>query len=464
MAQVLGPARVAPAHQPSRPPSRGAVFPARAPTARARSSASTPHRASTHRPHSRSTPGSLLYYRQPPPRPTRHGRAGGGLRRPLQRRQVHGHQHPAATRSGSRSPRARPAARSTSTNFSVAPVKVPDPQAFLVDLPGYGYAEVSGSAKFHWQGLLSDYVADAPPQLAGLVLMMDARRPFTDLDCQMVEWFLPTRRPIHVLLTKADKLTNNESANALRQTRRILAEYSAQMDQSAADERPTVLEPQASRHRGSPARGGRGGCPCRGTSRPWPRRRPPPDSLSIEPAKKSPLQATGTNFPPVRGAGTRSGRSSGEAPALREDNTRLSASMIAGRHKSLVFLSARDRGRPAAGFRGDARRVIRPAFRRAQLSPRSRHVRFTRVPPPPHASRRLFAPSDASKIILARRPDLPGASSWKAQNQRQQVASMPGVERVSVDLLLPSRRSTASKLGIPVIALFPAIDPSIKTP
>jgi len=113
--------------------------------------------------------------------------------------------------------------------FSVAPVKVPDPQAFLVDLPGYGYAEVSGSAKFHWQGLLSDYV-QTRQQLAGLVLMMDARRPFTDLDCQMVEWFLPTRRPIHVLLTKADKLTNNENANALRETRRILAEYSAQMD------------------------------------------------------------------------------------------------------------------------------------------------------------------------------------------------------------------------------------------
>ena len=117
--------------------------------------------------------------------------------------------------------------------FAVAPVKAPDPLAFLVDLPGYGYAQVSGSAKFHWQGLLSDYV-QTRTQLAGLVLMMDARRPFTDLDCQMVEWFLPTGRPIHVLLTKADKLTNSENALALRETRKILAGYAGQLDTPVA--------------------------------------------------------------------------------------------------------------------------------------------------------------------------------------------------------------------------------------
>ncbi len=113
--------------------------------------------------------------------------------------------------------------------FTVAPVKAEDPVGFLVDLPGYGYAQVSGSAKFHWQGLLSDYV-QTRQQLSGLILMMDARRPFTDLDCQMVEWFLPTGKPVHVLLTKADKLTNSENANALRETRRILAAYAEQME------------------------------------------------------------------------------------------------------------------------------------------------------------------------------------------------------------------------------------------
>ena len=112
--------------------------------------------------------------------------------------------------------------------FTVAPVKAPDPLAFLVDLPGYGYAEVSGSAKYHWQGLLSDYV-QSRTQLSGLILMMDSRRPFTDLDCQMVEWFLPTGKPIHVLLTKADKLTNSENAKALRETKQVLAGYAEQL-------------------------------------------------------------------------------------------------------------------------------------------------------------------------------------------------------------------------------------------
>jgi GTP-binding protein len=60
--------------------------------------------------------------------------------------------------------------------------------------------------------------------------MMDARRPFTDLDCQMVEWFLPTGKPIHVLLTKADKLTSNDASRALMAARKVLADYQAQID------------------------------------------------------------------------------------------------------------------------------------------------------------------------------------------------------------------------------------------
>ena len=97
-------------------------------------------------------------------------------------------------------------------------------RALMVDLPGYGYAQVSGSAKDHWQTLLGDYV-QRRDQLAALVLIMDSRRPFTALDLQMVEWFATTGKPIHCLLTKADKLNNNESANALRQARTVLASY-----------------------------------------------------------------------------------------------------------------------------------------------------------------------------------------------------------------------------------------------
>lgn len=104
------------------------------------------------------------------------------------------------------------------------PVKVDEIEAMLVDLPGYGYAEVSGTAKLHWQRLLGDYVQQRE-QLAALVLIMDSRRPFTDLDVQMLEWFAPSGKPIHCLLTKADKLNRNDQANVLRQARKILDSY-----------------------------------------------------------------------------------------------------------------------------------------------------------------------------------------------------------------------------------------------
>jgi GTP-binding protein len=104
------------------------------------------------------------------------------------------------------------------------PTKVEEIEALLVDLPGYGYAEVSGDAKLHWQKLLGDYV-QRREQLAALVLIMDARRPFTDLDVQMLEWFAPTGKPIHCILTKVDKLNRNESTNALRQAEQILDSY-----------------------------------------------------------------------------------------------------------------------------------------------------------------------------------------------------------------------------------------------
>ncbi len=64
--------------------------------------------------------------------------------------------------------------------------RVDEIRALLVDLPGYGYAEVSGSAKLHWQRLLGDYVQQRE-QLAALVLIMDARRPFTELNIQILK-------------------------------------------------------------------------------------------------------------------------------------------------------------------------------------------------------------------------------------------------------------------------------------
>jgi len=106
--------------------------------------------------------------------------------------------------------------------FSVG--KADEPTAHLVDLPGYGYAEVPGAAKAHWEALLSTYL-QSRSQLRGMILMMDSRRPCTDLDMQLIDWFAPTRKPILVLLTKSDKLTRQESTNALRETRKTLEEY-----------------------------------------------------------------------------------------------------------------------------------------------------------------------------------------------------------------------------------------------
>ncbi|MBS3936805.1 MAG: YihA family ribosome biogenesis GTP-binding protein [Sulfuritalea sp.] len=91
--------------------------------------------------------------------------------------------------------------------------------AALVDLPGYGYAEVPAAVRQKWQGLLEHYLTSRAA-LVGLVLIMDARRPFTDLDRQMIVWFGATGKPIHCLLTKADKLTRREQAEALADARR----------------------------------------------------------------------------------------------------------------------------------------------------------------------------------------------------------------------------------------------------
>jgi GTP-binding protein len=104
------------------------------------------------------------------------------------------------------------------------PTRTDEIAALLVDLPGYGYAEVSGSAKFHWQELLGDYV-QRREQLAGLILIMDARRPFTALDMQMLEWFAPTGKPIHCILTKVDKLNRNDSTQAIRSAKTLLASF-----------------------------------------------------------------------------------------------------------------------------------------------------------------------------------------------------------------------------------------------
>lgn len=101
--------------------------------------------------------------------------------------------------------------------FSVAPDR------YFVDLPGYGFAKVPEDVRKQWDELLGPYLQTREP-LKGLVVIMDSRRPLTDMDWQMLEWFAPTGRPIHVLLSKSDKLSRQEQTKALRHVRAELAD------------------------------------------------------------------------------------------------------------------------------------------------------------------------------------------------------------------------------------------------
>lgn len=94
---------------------------------------------------------------------------------------------------------------------------------YLVDLPGYGYAKVPEAMRKHWQLVLAAYLSQRF-SLHGLVLVMDSRHPLTPLDRQMLDWFGPTGKPIHVLLTKSDKLSRSEAMKTLNAVRKELQE------------------------------------------------------------------------------------------------------------------------------------------------------------------------------------------------------------------------------------------------
>ena len=94
----------------------------------------------------------------------------------------------------------------------------------MVDLPGYGYAQVPEAVRAHWVQLLGGYL-QTRAQLIGLVLVMDARHPLKELDKQMLEFFASTGKPVHILLSKADKLSKNEQIKTLAAVRRALQPF-----------------------------------------------------------------------------------------------------------------------------------------------------------------------------------------------------------------------------------------------
>lgn len=95
---------------------------------------------------------------------------------------------------------------------------------FMVDLPGYGYAQVPEAIRTHWVKLLGDYLQQRR-QLIGLILIMDARHPLKDLDMRMLDFFHITGRPVHILLSKADKLSKNDQIKTLGSVKKALKPY-----------------------------------------------------------------------------------------------------------------------------------------------------------------------------------------------------------------------------------------------
>lgn len=95
---------------------------------------------------------------------------------------------------------------------------------YFVDLPGYGYAKAPEGVRSQWEGLVGPYLGKRE-QLVGLVVIMDIRRPLTDLDLRLIDWFRPTGRPIHILLSKADKLSRQEQTTVLRAVKAELATW-----------------------------------------------------------------------------------------------------------------------------------------------------------------------------------------------------------------------------------------------
>ena len=110
--------------------------------------------------------------------------------------------------------------------FEIGPKDAPD--ALFADLPGYGYAAVARGAKLRWQKVMADYL-EVRRSLTGVVLMVDSRLGFTDLDRQLLAFVAPRigngSVRLLVLLTKSDKLNRSESAAMLAQAQDVLGEF-----------------------------------------------------------------------------------------------------------------------------------------------------------------------------------------------------------------------------------------------
>lgn len=95
---------------------------------------------------------------------------------------------------------------------------------FLVDLPGYGYAKVSQTVQKEWEKTLTAYI-ETRQELRGIILIMDIRHPLTKYDQHMLKWVTSYNIPVHILLSKADKLNRGPAMSTLLALRKELSFY-----------------------------------------------------------------------------------------------------------------------------------------------------------------------------------------------------------------------------------------------
>ena len=134
--------------------------------------------------------------------------------------------------------------------------------AYLVDLPGYGYANVPEEVRRHWNFLVGSYVAERE-SLAAVVIVMDARHPLTALDRELIEWLRNANRPAHILLTKADKLSKQAArvtlakvrAEAVRLNPGMTAQLFSSLKGEGIEEAARVLSRLAAAKNKAPAKG-----------------------------------------------------------------------------------------------------------------------------------------------------------------------------------------------------------------
>ena len=99
-----------------------------------------------------------------------------------------------------------------------------EPNKRIVDLPGYGFAEVPLAVKKKWQRSLTEYLQKRN-SLKAVVVLMDIRHPLKDLDRQIITWAAMANLEVLILLTKSDKLANNARKNAINDVKRQLIEF-----------------------------------------------------------------------------------------------------------------------------------------------------------------------------------------------------------------------------------------------